>query len=191
MKLRVTLLAAILALVLSGCAPKSRKLVLPAAPQVAAKPLPEVTIESPPEIEPVLRVDIPMTELPPEPAIEHPAVKPIPPRKPVATAPPVQAPAEPQPANPIAPPATTPRLGEIPTEERRLEAEFNGSITRARAAVNQAARHRLTATQVETVGRIRVFLQQAERSRARDLTQALELARRADLLGQDLLKSLR
>ena len=36
--------------------------------------------------------------------------------------------------------------------------------------------------------RIKTFIQQAEESKGRDLTTALELVRRADVLGQDLLK---
>jgi len=171
---------------------------LPDVPQVAAaKPLPEVKIETPPEIETLAPVvEIPWPEMP---RVENPAAsRPAPRKKPL----PAQIPAtqtttpteETQsPVPPITPPAPTPRLGEILTDARRreYEADFTGSMARARAAVSRASGRRLNATQRETVDRIRVFLRQAEASRAKDLATALQLARRADLLGQDLLTSLR
>jgi len=43
---------------------------------------------------------------------------------------------------------------------------------------------------VETRERIRIFIQQAESARDRDAATALQLARRADLLAQDLLPAL-
>ena len=195
MKRRITLLASILALGSIGCAHVRRKLVLPDVPQTgAAKPLPEVKIEAPPEIEtPVLRVEIPWPK--PNPAEDPSVPKQVPARKPPATAPAAQmaSPEVPAPATPIVPAVPTRRLGEILTDARRreYEAEFSGSMTRARAAVKRASGRGLTAAQKETVGRIYIFLQQAEASRAKDLATALQLARRADLLGQDLLKSLR
>jgi outer membrane biosynthesis protein TonB len=155
--------------------------------------LPEAKIETPPEIEaPMPRVDIPWPKM--SPAEDPSAHKAEQKRKPQPATPTVQTlPPETQPANPIAPAAPTPRLGEMLTDNRRreYEAEFTGSMNRARTAVNRASGRRLTAAQKETVARIGVFLQQADKSRVRDLMQALQLARRADLLGQDLLKSLR
>ena len=198
MKGRITLLASIVALVSSGCVATKKKLVLPAVPQVAeAKPLPEAKIENPPEIEtPVPMFEIPLPEMPAEPEIENPPPKPVPKRRPQpAPTPAVQTPPPEVPVPiPIVPPAPTPRLGGILTDDRRreYEAEFTGYVTLARAAVSRASAsgRRLNATQRERVVQIRGFLQQAETWKAKDLATALQLARRADLLGQDLLKSL-
>ena len=44
--------------------------------------------------------------------------------------------------------------------------------------------------QQEYLQRIKTFLEQAEKSKANDLAAALQLARRADLLGEDMQKSL-
>ena len=169
--------------------------MLPASPQVAvAKPLPEAKIETPPEIEtPVPMVEIPLPELPPKPADEIPPPKPVPPRRPQPAQPAVQTtPPEVQPPIPIVPPTPAPRLGEILTDDRRreYEAEFTGYVALARAAVSRASGRRLNATQRERVVQIREFLRQAGEWKAKDLATALQLARRADLLGQDLLKSL-
>ena len=54
--------------------------------------------------------------------------------------------------------------------------------------MQQASGKSLTPAQRETVERIRTFIQQAEESKGRDLATAMQLVRRADVLGQDLLK---
>ena len=83
-----------------------------------------------------------------------------------------------------------PQLGEILSAERRrqYEGEYAQSLSRARSALQQASGKPLSATQRETVERIQTFIQQAEESKGRDLATALQLVRRADVLGQDLLK---
>ena len=83
-----------------------------------------------------------------------------------------------------------PQLGAIlsDAERRQYEADYAQSLSRARSALQQASGKSLTPTQKETVERIKVFIQQAEESKGRDLATALQLARRADVLGQDLLK---
>jgi hypothetical protein len=101
-----------------------------------------------------------------------------------------------QPAGTQAPPAgnPTPQLGEILSEQRRreLQTRFDRSAGRAKAALSQALRAKLTMDQTETVARIRTFLGQAEAAKQRrELVIAQQLARRADLLGADLLQSLR
>ena len=89
-------------------------------------------------------------------------------------------------------PLPPPQLGEIlsPEQRRQYEADYTQSLARARAALQQTSGKPLSGTQKETVGRIGTFIQQAEESKARDLATALQLARRADVLGQDLLKDL-
>jgi type IV secretory pathway VirB10-like protein len=102
--------------------------------------------------------------------------------------PPPQPAAQPKP-QPSAPP---PQLGEILSPERRrqYEAEYAQSLSRARSALRQASGKSLSQTQRETVERIKTFIQQAEASKGKDIATALQLVRRADLLGQDLLKDL-
>lgn len=189
MRGRIAFLVVIMALGSNGCGPR-KKLVLPAPRPAVAQPLPEATIETPPEIEtPVPIVEIPLPEMKVEPPPPT-----TPPKKPAVPVPAAQTtPPEVQPSAPAVPPAPTPRLGEILTDDRRREyqAEFTGFVTGARAAVNRTNGRQLTAAQQETVARIRVFLQQAEEQRDKDLATALQLARRADLLGKDLVNSLR
>jgi len=83
-------------------------------------------------------------------------------------------------------------LSEILTEDRRkqIEADLLASVARANEAVKRAAGRRLNERQQEYLQRIKTFLEQAEKSKANDLAAALQLARRADLLGEDLQKSL-
>jgi hypothetical protein len=91
---------------------------------------------------------------------------------------------------PIPPPP--PALGEILTNARRREIENDlaQNVARARAALARASGRSLTASQRESVDRIRTFIQQAEQAKAHDLSTALQFGRRAALLGDDLLKSL-
>lgn len=103
------------------------------------------------------------------------------------------APAQPpQPAEQAPPPSTpAPRLGEILSDEQRrqYQADYAQSLARARAALGQASGKSLNQTQKETVERIQTFIQQAEEAKGKDLATALQLVRRADVLGQDLLKN--
>jgi hypothetical protein len=57
--------------------------------------------------------------------------------------------------------------------------------------LKQTSTRALNARQQETTARIRTFLAQANAVRDNDISTALQLARRADLLGQELLKSLK
>jgi hypothetical protein len=104
--------------------------------------------------------------------------------------PPVDAPVPaPSPTPPQAPP---PRLGEVLDEEtrRQYETELTNHLASAEAAVQKTAGRQLTLTQRETVQRIQSFIAQARQAKDRDLSTALQLARRADLLGHDLSASL-
>jgi hypothetical protein len=200
MRYRATLLA-VLALGLGGCFAARREFVLPPPMPIVAKPLPQPEMENPPEIEtleiqtPLPAVAIAEFNLDPAPEIETPAPKPVSRKKPPSTPAPVtptpgQASPEVDPTPPPAAPAAL-QLSEILTDDRKrqIETEFSASVMRARAAVTWASGRTLTTQQNEAVQRIRTFLEQAEESKAKDLVTALQLARRADLLGQDLLKS--
>jgi type IV secretory pathway VirB10-like protein len=176
MRFATVLLAISLSLGLSGCwFGKKKTPVTPAPPQ---PPAPQQTTPATPEVKP--QAQAPEQEQPPAPA--PPPVK--------KNAPPEPAPQRtPQPAG-QAPLQPAPQLGVIlPANRRRqYEAEYAQSLSRARAALQQVSGKALSQTQRETVERIKTFIQQAEESKAKDLATAFELVRRADLLGQDLLK---
>ena len=143
----------------------------------ACKKKAQVVPAPPPTPTPTPVVQLPAVQEPPPPVIEP---KPRPkPRPAIIPPPPVPA-------------APAPRLGEIVTDTRRrtLEAEYKQSVERANAALRKVAGKTLTATQLESVQRINTFLKQAETSKEKDVAEALQLARRAALLGDDLQKSL-
>lgn len=131
------------------------------------------------------------------PATPSAAPKPEVRRNPVPAPPPPVAPAPvapaPPAATPVAPVAPAPPLREIISSEQRrqYETEFSQGVERASAALKQASTRTLNASQQETAARIRTFLAQANAMRDDDISTALQLARRADLLGQELLKSLK
>jgi hypothetical protein len=193
MRLREILLTAPLAIALSGCwfgkkpvvaamplppQPISMNPVLPPAPQ------PGEDEEELPAIQPAPVPDATKLEPPPEPA--PPAKRPPRPTKPSPASPEAPVPAVTQ------PPAKPPRLEEVLTEERRrqFETDFSRSVAQARAALNQTSGRSLSSVQRQTAERIRTFLQQAEQAKKGDLATAVQLARRAELLAQDLRKSL-
>jgi hypothetical protein len=190
---RIGLLAA-LSLGLTGCWFKKKKPVVPTPPPpVAAKPepvkvtpkRPDPVIPDPPKVEPPppsqVTLPAPEPQLPQPPRRRRPARKSAP--VPLGTP-------QLQPAPP--PSAPAPQLGEILTPERRreYEAAYAQSLARARAALARAAGRTLDAAQRETAERIQTFIAQAEEAKARDLATAMQLIRRADVLGQDLLNGL-
>jgi len=199
MRYRAALLAALSvglgSLGLDGCFTAKRQLVLPPLAPVVAKPFPQPEFEDPPEIAgPPSEIPMEAITLDPLPEMETPPPKPVTRRRPTAP------PATPIPTTPVTPEVepppvpvpTTPQLSEILTEDRRkqIEADLLASVARANEAVKRAAGRRLNERQQEYLQRIKTFLEQAEKSKANDLAAALQLARRADLLGEDLQKSL-
>jgi hypothetical protein len=192
------IMTAPLALALSGCwFGKKAVAVAPAprAPQpVAANP----ALLPPPA--PAKEEELPAIEPAPPPSPD--ALKTEPPADTLATPPKKKPPPKkrptPGPAAPevpaVAPPQTTPpaKLGEVLTDDRRrqYETDLTRTVAQARAALNQTAGRILTAAQRQTVERIQTFLQQADQARSGDLATAVQLAHRADLLAQDLRKSL-
>jgi hypothetical protein len=73
---------------------------------------------------------------------------------------------------------------------REYNRSFDDSLARVRTILAVAAGRKLTAQQAGIVARIRTFMRQAEQARQQDLVTAVGLARRADLLAQDLSASL-
>ena len=198
MRLAAVLLTIVLSLELSGCwfgRKNTTAIPPPPAPQPKKLAPPEVKPQpQPPEQKPLPTPPQPETQEPAQ--ITLPAAKTSPPRPPakrraspaapLPTAPPSAPPAEQAPAQPSPPP----QLGEILSnvQRRQYEAEYAQSLSRARSALQQASGKSLSAAQRETVARIATFLQQAEESKGKDLATALQLVRRADVLGQDLVK---
>ena len=194
MRVATVLLTIVLSLGLSGCwfgKKKTAAIPPPPAPQPKKLAPPEVKPQpQPPEEKPL--------PMPPQPEAKEPAQIALPaPRKTPPPRPPAKKKAAPAPAQapppaeqPPAPPSPPPQLGEILSnaQRRQYEAEYAQSLSRARSALQQASGKSLGQTQRETVERIRVFIQQAEESKGKDLATALQLVRRADVLGQDLLK---
>jgi type IV secretory pathway VirB10-like protein len=195
MRLATVLLTIGLSLALSGCwfGLGRKTTAIPPPPAAQPKQVPPV---KPPEQPKPEQKPLPM---PPSPGIEEPAqitlpapqkTPPRPParkRTPPPTPPQAPVPAEQQTPVQSSPP---PQLGEIlsDAQRRQYEADYAQSLSRARSALQQASGKSLSPTQRESVGRIQTFIQQAEESKGRDLATALQLARRADVLGQDLLK---
>ena len=180
--------------------------VLPPPPQPAlAKPAPVIappsdvvipTVEPPSVPTPLPKVEEPPKEKPPvqEPEQKPPPVeKKRPAHRPVTEAPKLPEPEAAGAAGPSGPLVPPPQLREILTPQKRhqYETEYGRSMGRARSAMGRASGRNLTPAQQEMLIRIRTFLDQAEESRKDDLGTAWQLARRADLLGQDLLESLR
>jgi len=91
------------------------------------------------------------------------------------------------------PPAVTeqpppPRLGPvIPADQRRAYTRtLDDSLERVRRALEFLATRNLNAEQAEAREKISTFQKQAEQAREQDLVLAVNLAKRADLLAQDL-----
>jgi hypothetical protein len=120
--------------------------------------------------------------LPPLEIPERPAPPPRP--KPRAEAPP------PDPA----PPATAvPQLGQLLTEEqeRQYRGELDQALRETSAILNSVARRRLTRDQRSLAERARSFAIQAEAQRSVDLLTARNLARRAQILSQEIQRTIK
>src|SRR5579859_8186490 len=162
MRGRIKLLAAIVALGSTACGPGKRKLVLPDVPQLAAKPLPEVAIETPPPIEtPLPTVPVPGRQL--SPAQDPSKLTPAEEKKPQQARTPVPVVStETEAPSTVVQPQPTPRLGEFLTDSRRVqyEADFKRFMSGARAALKRASLVKLNDSQQLTVTRIKSFLEQ-------------------------------
>jgi len=142
-------------------------------------------MEVPPDFEPATAEDTASLEIELPPAM---VPKPTP--RPAART--IPQPAPPTPVAAPTPAPAGPQLGELlsPAERRQVESDFVATVRRATDLLNRTTKRSLNAGQRDTVERIQVFLTQAEQEKNRDLPTALQLARRADLLVQDLLRSL-
>jgi hypothetical protein len=173
----------LLAAASGGCWFKKNKRPLPVPPP----PAPQAQPAAPPAPAPV----------PPPAAAPPPAAEPAPAAAPAAKPPRKKAAAKPaQPAPDAASEAPAaqpmPQLGVLITPEQRqqYEADYAASRTRAQHALVLAAEYKLTPAQSESVGRIQSFLKLAENVHDPDPATAAQLAHRAGLLAEDLLKTL-
>ncbi|MEO8051210.1 MAG: hypothetical protein ABI833_12410 [Acidobacteriota bacterium] len=168
-------------------------------------PPPRVFVPPPPVVRPPVATVEP--ELPPPPEIDAPedtaitegipaamppvAPAPPPPRR---VPPPVRANTQPPEPPTTAPPETqpTPRLGQIFTAEqlRDYNRALEESLDRVRRVLGSVSGRNLNPELTQIVSRIQTFQKQAEQAREQDLVTAVNLARRADLLAQDLVKRL-
>jgi hypothetical protein len=84
-----------------------------------------------------------------------------------------------------------PQLEQIltPQQQKAYNEEIDRNIARARQTLAALAGHRLNEEQRTYLERIRAFLAQAEDARKSDLFRARNLAERASLLADDLLRS--
>ena len=166
----------------------------PAPPRVFVPPppvaKPSVAIVQP-ELPPAPEIEAPQESAPPEgvpAAMPSAGPPPPPPRRPP---PPVRATAPPPVVIPPEPPPT-PRLGQIFTADqlREYNRALEESLDRVRKVLGTVAGRNLNPELTQIVNRIQTFQKQAEQAREQDLVTAVNLARRADLLAQDLIKRL-
>jgi hypothetical protein len=73
---------------------------------------------------------------------------------------------------------------------REYNRNLDESLDRVRKVLATVGGRNLNPDLAEIVGRIQTFQRQAEQARESDLVTAVNLARRADLLAQDLVKRL-
>lgn len=197
MTVRAILAAALLAAALFAAGCRARRPPAPAAP-----PRPVRSFTPPPPLVPALVVlrepeiaetQFPVSVLPPPP----PASTEFPPPPPVRRRPAAPAakpgPEPEEPAQPETPAAPEIRLGEVLPSgvARQLERQLAENIASARGVLERIRARRLSREQSDLAARIRAFLRQAEQMRARDLSAAAELSRRAALLAQELDRNLR
>ena len=168
--------------------PPAQSRQAPAPAPAAAAP----TLPAPPKIAgnldttgpPAIPASIPETPAPPASRTSPRRGQPVPAApKTSTTTPPVDA-TTPSPA------PATPRLGQIftPDQLREHNRAIDESLDRVKKVLAALSKRNLNAEQSETVNRITTFQKQAEQAReAQDLANAELLAKRADLLAQDLL----
>jgi hypothetical protein len=187
-KLRVLPLVVALSLGSSSCwfrKAKPVRVFVPPPPPPRA-PLPTRVPDLPPA--PDVKIEA-SSEVPGVPA-EMPAALPPPPAPRRATPPPRAATPPPAVTPETATPA--PRLGQIFSAEqsRDYNRTLDESLERVRRTLAQVSGRNLNADLRDMVARIQTFQKQAEQAREQDLVTAVNLARRADVLAQDLLKRL-
>jgi hypothetical protein len=77
-----------------------------------------------------------------------------------------------------------------PEQSRALNKEFDDALVRVNRALEMIGKKNLTADERDKAEQITTFQKQAVQAREQDLANAVNLARRADLLAKDLLERL-
>jgi hypothetical protein len=160
---------------------------------------PVVFTPPPPQAQPKLNADV--ARLPPPPEIAGDPAATIPPAA-SDTLPEVPAPPDPRPAPrrtsptpahttpapPVPEQPAPPRLGPVFTAEQRraYTRTLEESLERVKRALEFLATRNLNPEQADVREKISTFQKQAEQAREQDLVLAVNLAKRADLLAQDL-----
>lgn len=158
----------------------------------APRPRPPIPT-SPPEVAPAPEmIIIAGMELPEIPTVLPPVGPPPVPRRPQPAPTPRPAPAPVAAPGPDVPVEPLPKLTEQFSAEDLKEKtqELAQRLERVKRLLSVIGGKRLNAEQSKTVQLIASFQKQAEQAREQDLVTAVNLARRADLLAQDLLKRL-
>jgi hypothetical protein len=177
-----------LAMASSSCLfQKKRVAFIPPPVRAAAKPVNQASaLPDPPLIagnpaENIPQAPASLPDVPPPPAPRSP-----PRRPPVATTPPKPTVTQTQPEAPA------PRLGQLftPDQQREYNRSLDESLERVKRALSIVSGKSLNAEQSEIANKIRTFQKQAEEARDQDLLTAVTLAKRADVLAQDLLQRL-
>ena len=200
MRIAAALFLVLVSATLTGCwsfRKKAKQPLPPLNPPVIVLPAPGTPMDLPPEATSPIKIE--PSPPPPEVTIIKPELPPPSEKKPTRAPPkpnarkPVAAPAPAMPAPPVptvteAPVTQPPQLSELIPDEKRAELsrEIDQSLERARATLSIASHRTLSRRQNETANRVRTFIRQAEEARSRDISTAVQLARRADLLAQDL-----
>jgi len=159
----------------------------PAAPVAPPKPR-EVTLPAPPRL-PATEPDIGQTgpSLPGESLPPPPHRRPKP--RPHEDADAQPAAPEPEPEPPAAVPL--PQFEQIlsPEQKQAYTQEIDRNIADAQKAVSAVEGRRLSGEQATYLARVRAFIEQANEARKADLFRARNLAERAKVLAEDLVKS--
>ena len=184
MRLASQLLAVTLCFTGTGCTlgRKKPQVPVPAAPPAALpERLPSAAPETPAAAQPVPQLAAPQQPPPSARRRREPIVAPSPASSPATAAP------------PTLPPPSPARLEAILGGERlqQFQADLKRSLDSARAVVARSGSATLTPAQRETVARMQTFIQQAETAAEQDLATAVQFARRAELLGQELSRTMR
>jgi hypothetical protein len=156
-----------------------------AQPKVASDP---VTLPQPPQIAADPKANLPPSAPDSVPDPLPPADRNVPARRPPASTP---VHTTPPPASAEAP--APPRLGPVFTADQRREytRSLEESLERVRRALEFLATRNLNPEQRAARDKISTFQKQAEQAREQDLVLAVNLAKRADLLAQDLVARVR
>ncbi len=190
-----TLALLLMAVSLAGCwpfrkpkpVPPPAKLPAQTQPKQAPKPpAPPPKLESPPQIPPTAEAQSPVI-------LQQTAPQPLPPPPPMKKRSPQPSPRVPPAAETPPPPAPAPQLVPMltPAQRHELERSVTDRIYRAQNLLASISQRQLNAEQEEIVGQIRTFLKQAEEARSSDLLRANNLAERAHVLAEDLVRRLR